>query len=265
MKIARNFLKIPQYNFSKVLGIYALAAIPMGILGWIIAPMLASEPGKPGLERLAVLTVGLMWQFLLVIVIIYREAGDLRIPTIRERLWLKTPRTNKNDEGRPSLWLILIPLLLLTAVYELGISGIIRDFWTSVIPSFTEPSGFALDSIFDTPEGRTQMVGNWGLLLLFVVNAVFNTVIGEELLFRGLLLPRMNGLFGKWDWVANGILFGLYHLHQPWSILSSAVSGCLFFALPTKRFYSSWLGIIAHSGQSIFFTFLLLGLVLGLS
>jgi membrane protease YdiL (CAAX protease family) len=265
MKIVNNSPKIPQYNLIKVLGICTLAAIPMGILGWIVAPMVAHEPGKPGLERLAVLTVGLMWQFLLVLVIIYREAGDLRLTTIKERLWLNAPRSNKNDKGRRKLWLLIIPLLLLTAIYELGISGIIRDFWTSIIPSFTEPSGFAFDSIFDTPEGRAQMVGNWGVLLLFVVNAVFNTVIGEELLFRGVLLPRMNGLFGKWDWVANGILFGLYHLHQPWSILSSAVSGCLFFALPTKRFYSSWLGIIAHSGQSIFFTILLLGLVLGLA
>ena len=36
---------------------------------------------------------------------------------------------------------------------------------------------------------------------------VFNTVLGEELLFRGLLLPRMNGVFGRRDWLANGVLF----------------------------------------------------------
>jgi membrane protease YdiL (CAAX protease family) len=40
------------------------------------------------------------------------------------------------------------------------------------------------------------------------VLAVFNTVLGEELLFRGLLLPRMNGVFGERDWLANGVLFG---------------------------------------------------------
>lgn len=50
-------------------------------------------------------------------------------------------------------------------------------------------------------------------LILFV----FNTALGEELLFRGLLLPRMRGAFGRWDWLANGVLFGVYHLHQPWS------------------------------------------------
>ena len=109
------------------------------------------------------------------------------------------------------------------------------------------------------------MVGAWGFLALFVVTAVFNTVIGEELLFRGVLLPRMNGVFGKWDWVANGVLFGIYHLHQPWGMLSSVLSGTIFEAFWTKHFRSAWFGIILHSGQSVFFTFLILGLVLGLA
>jgi membrane protease YdiL (CAAX protease family) len=49
---------------------------------------------------------------------------------------------------------------------------------------------------------------------------VFNTVLGEELLFRGFLLPRMNGAFGRGDWLANGVLFAAYHLHMPWSMLA---------------------------------------------
>lgn len=265
MKQNNISLTIPQYGLVKVLGTWAGAAIPMGILGWLVAPMLAAESDKPGLERLAVLTVGLVWQFVLVLVLIYREAGNLRWDTLKERLWLNVPRSPETGEGQHKLWLWVIPLVLLTAIYQLGISGIIKDFWTSAIPFFAEPSGFALDSLFETPEGRAQLVGNWGVLLLFVVNALFNTVIGEELLFRGVLLPRMNGLFGKWDWVVNGVLFGMYHLHQPWSILGSAVSGCVFYVFPTRRFCSSWLGIIAHSGQSVFFSFLILGLVLGLA
>jgi membrane protease YdiL (CAAX protease family) len=118
--------------------------------------------------------------------------------------------------------------------------------------------------VLNTPEGRAQLVGNWGVLLLFVVNAVFNTVLGEELVFRGLLLPRMAGAFGKWDWVMNGCLFGLYHLHQPWGILGSAVGGTLLYAGPSRYFRSSWFGIVPHSAQSIYFTILILGLVLGL-
>ena len=36
-------------------------------------------------------------------------------------------------------------------------------------------------------------------------------------------------------------------------------------ALPTKRYRCAWFGIIAHSGQSVYFLVLILGLVLGLA
>jgi len=66
--------------------------------------------------------------------------------------------------------------------------------------------------------GQTFLSGNWGWFGIIVVLQVFNTVLGAELLFRGLLLPRMNGRFGRWDWLANGVLFAVYHLHVPWVI-----------------------------------------------
>lgn len=68
-----------------------------------------------------------------------------------------------------------------------------------------------------------------------------------------------------WDWVANGILFGFYHWHQPWMWVSAAIQGVFLLALPSRRFRSAWFGIIAHSGQSLYIGFLVLGLVLGLA
>jgi hypothetical protein len=45
---------------------------------------------------------------------------------------------------------------------------------------------------------------------------VGNYLWGEEYLFRSVLLPKMNGVFGKWDWVANGVLFELKHVYTRW-------------------------------------------------
>jgi uncharacterized protein len=94
------------------------------------------------------------------------------------------------------------------------------------------------------------------------VFVVFNTVLGEELLFRGLLLPRMRAAFGRRDWVANGVLFTLYHLHQPWSMPATLVEGIFFEAYPARRFQSAWMGIIVHSVQSVFVIAAVLALVL---
>ena len=95
--------------------------------------------------------------------------------------------------------------------------------------------------------------------------AVFNTFLGEEFLFRGVLLPRMEGVFGRWSWVANGLLFALYHVHQPWGIAETAIGGTLFLAYPSWRLGSTWMGIIVHSAQSVVIAFLILGVVLGLA
>lgn len=255
--------EIPQYSLAKTLGVWALAAVPMGMLGWVVAPALAADPSKPGFERLAVLTVGLIWQFALVLYLVRKEAGSLGWSIIKDRLWLGSPRSPRTGKPARRLWWWLVPLIVITAIYQMKLGGYVGSAWTSLFPFLAEPPGWSLGALLDSPEGRAQMEGAWGVLALFFVSAVFNTVVGEELLFRGLLLPRMNKAFGKWDWVANGMLFGLYHLHQPWGMLS--LGGLLFFALPARYFRCAWFGIVAHSGQSVFFLFLMLGLVLGLA
>jgi membrane protease YdiL (CAAX protease family) len=256
---------IPQYNLGKILLVWAAAAVPMGLLGWVVAPALAHVTQTPVIVRLSVLTVGLVWQFLLVMMLLYQETGTLRWSTIRQRLWLTTPRSPHSGKPRGRFWWWLVPLILLTAIYEAQISGRVDHLWVSLFPFFAQPQGFDLSTTLATPEVRAQLAGAWNVWGVFVLSALFNTFLGEELLFRGFLLPRMAGVFGKGDWVINGLLFGLYHLHQPWGILNSAIHGVVFFALPSRSFRSAWFGIIAHSGQSVLLTFLILGLVLKLA
>lgn len=252
---------LPQYSLRQILLIWAAAAIPMGILGWVVAPALTHISQTPALIRLAVLTVGLIWQFVLVMILLYREAGNLRLSTIRSRLWLTTPRSPRTGTPSARLWWWLVPLILLTAIYELQISGSVNHLWVSVFPFLAAPSGFDLSTILATPQAQAQLAGAWNVWGLFVLSALFNTFLGEELLFRGFLLPRMAGVFGKGDWVMNGLLFGLYHLHQPSGILDSAIAG-IVFAFPSRRFRSAWFGIVAHSGQSVYLALLILALVL---
>ena len=95
--------------------------------------------------------------------------------------------------------------------------------------------------------------GAWGWFAVIVALAVFNTLLGEELLFRGVLLPRMRGVFGKRDWVANGAIFALYHLHMPWAILPTFVDGIFLDAYPSRRFQAARAGgqkvrLVGHGG-----------------
>jgi len=248
-----------QYTLWQVLGIWLVAGTPMGLLGWVAYP--AMSAGLPaldaGLLRIKLFTVGLIWQFMLAMLILYREEGDIRLSTIRRRFWLNHPVSARNGKTKKALWWWIIPLFLLATFVNILRPSIV-DLWGKIAPFLAEPPGYDLSALF-TPELRAQMVGNWGLLGLFFVFALFNGVLGEEFLTRGVLLPKMQGTFGKWDWVANGVLFGCYHLHQPWGILDSIITGWIM-AFSGKRLHSNWFPIILHSAEGVFFLFLIYGI-----
>ena len=258
-----------QYSLAKILGIWALAAVPMVILSWIVFPALSpdfnSDPLGAGVTRIVLLMVGLIWLFILSMIIVRQEEGDLRWATVKRRLRFNTPRDPKTGETRRRLWLWVILFLIATVVWELALTSYVDGLWVSIFPFFAEPPGYSMAAVFESQEILNRLVGAWWFLALFVVQAIFNTILGEEFLFRGVLLPKMEGVFGKWSWVANGVLFGFYHVHQPWGIVGSVISGVFLYAFPSWRFRSTWMGIIVHSAQSVYFVFLILGVVLGLA
>jgi membrane protease YdiL (CAAX protease family) len=257
-----------QYSLAKILGIWALAAVPMGILGWIVFPLLApdfgSDPLGFGVTRLVLLTLGLVWLFVLSMIIVHREEGDLRWATVKRRLRLNTPRDPATGRPRARLWLWVVPFLIAVVVVELVLNTPLENAWVSLFPFLAEPQGYGGDAIFGLQEVLARLEGAWWFFALFVINAAFNTILGEEFLFRGVLLPKMEGVFGRFSWVANGVLFGLYHVHQPWGIPNSVITG-LLYTYPAYRYRSTWMAIILHSAQSVYFGFLVLGVVLGLA
>jgi membrane protease YdiL (CAAX protease family) len=257
-----------QYSLAKILGIWALAAAPMGILSWIVSPLLTpdfeSDPLEFGVTRIVLLTLGLVWLFVLSMIIVRREEGNLRWATVKQRLRLNTPLDPTTGQPRQRLWLWVVPFLVGVAVVELVLNTPLENAWVSVFPFLAEPEGFSFDAILGSQEVLQRLVGAWWFFALFVIFSVFNTVLGEEFLFRGVLLPRMEGVFGRWSWVANNVLFGLYHVHVPWVIPNAVLTG-LLYTYPAYRYRSTWMSIIVHSAQSVYIGFLVLGVVLGLA
>jgi membrane protease YdiL (CAAX protease family) len=213
----------------------------------------------------ALLTLGLIWLFVLSMIVVRQEEGNLGWATAKRRLRLVTPRNPRTGERRHRLWLWVVPAIVGIALLDAVLASTIDDLWVSILPFFAEPPGYSFGPVLESPEILERLVGAWWFFALFVVFAVFNTFLGEELLFRGVLLPKMEGAFGRWSWVANGVLFGLFHLHQPWGIPTATIGGVLCESLPAWRFRSTWMSIIVHSAQSVFFMFLVLGIVLGLA
>lgn len=244
---------IPQYRLGGVLTVWAAAALPMAGLAWLVAPQVADRLTGPGYvpmvkALLMCLTGGLIWQFVLVLLLVGREQGTLRWSVLREALWLRSPRSPRSGRVGGRVWLVLVPLVIAFALEGL-------------LPSPPVPENRNLNLFLESATGQEFLEGAWGWFSLLVVLWVFNTVLGEELLFRGFLLPRMNGTFGRGDWVANGLLFAAYHLHTPWRIPATLLD-MFILAYPTKRYRSAWIGIAVHSSQSVVFGVLVLTIVL---
>jgi membrane protease YdiL (CAAX protease family) len=244
-----RYAAVRQYSLGQILAVWAAAAIPMGLLAWVVAPWLRDQLGgdEPLAQALLIcLTAGLIWQFVLVLILARRELGGLQWPRVRDALWLRAPRDPKTGRVGGRVWWWVLPFIVLSALEA-----------ALVIPG---PSVRDLGDFVDSDSGEDFFSGAWGWFAVVVVFAVFNTVLGEELLFRGLLLPRMQGVFGRGDWVANGVLFAVYHLHTPWVIPTTLVD-IFALAYPSRRFQSAWMGIIVHSVQSVVVIIVVLGLV----
>lgn len=244
-------VRIPQYTLRGVLGTWAAAAFPMAALAWLFAPWLAHTlDGPTALPRALILalTAGLIWQFVLVLILVHHEQGSLRWSIVKDALWLHAPRHPGTGRRWGWAWLLLIPLILALAAEE-------------ALPKLPMPSSRDMGLFLESEAGQTLLSGNWGLLAAILAMGIFNTVLGEELLFRGLLLPRMQGVFGRWDWVGNGFLFAAYHLHVPWAIPQALVD-TFILAYPSRRYRSALIGILVHSAQTIVIAVLVLTLVL---
>jgi membrane protease YdiL (CAAX protease family) len=244
-------VEIPTWRRTTVLQVWAAAALPMAILSWVVAPLLAHRlSGPTALPRALVLCLGagLVWQFLLVLVVVRREQGTLRWPVVKRALWLNGPVRPRTGKPSNKLWWMVLPLMLLLTLEEF-------------LPALPTPVSRDLSAFFGSDIGQHWMSGNWIWLGILMVQFVFNTALGEELPFRGLLLPRM-GAFGRADWVANGLLFACYHLHEPWVIPQTLLVDTFAEALPARRYRSSLIGIAVHSGQTVFFFVIALMLVL---
>jgi membrane protease YdiL (CAAX protease family) len=248
-----RYAGIKQYSLARILAVWAAAALPMGILAWIVAPAIKDSFSGAGIipmfkALILLLTAGLLWQCVLVAGLVWHEQRTFRWSVLRNVLWLRSPRSPSTGRVGGRLWLLLIPLTLL---FALG----------GFVPTFSTPKNRDLATFIGTDAGKHFMHGNWGwytaIFLLFIVN-----IVAEELLFRGVLLPRMKGVFGRRDWLANAILFTGYHLHEPWLMPGTLVCDTFAYVYPSRRYQSTWIGIIVHGAQTLFFGVLLLALVL---
>jgi membrane protease YdiL (CAAX protease family) len=102
---------------------------------------------------------------------------------------------------------------------------------------------------------------NWGVVILFIVVLFFN-IAGEELWWRGYILPRQEKTHGRWTWLIHGLLWLFWHVaFYPWQIFA-LLPICLALPYIAQRRQNTWVALIIHL-QNGFVLILILAMVLG--
>lgn len=78
-----------QYSVRKFLGFLALVALPMAFFRFVLLPILVPiVPFHPGILYWILMIVGMIWQFVLSVIILKRELGDISWEKLKKRLWM---------------------------------------------------------------------------------------------------------------------------------------------------------------------------------
>ena len=110
------------------------------------------------------------------------------------------------------------------------------------LPSFLHPAQSSSLQAYDKAVGG--LTGNWWpFLALFGV--LFFNIIGEELWWRGVVLPRQELAFGRWTWVIHGLMWNVFHVFKWWDLLP-LLPITLGLSYTAYRFKNTTPGIVIH-------------------
>jgi membrane protease YdiL (CAAX protease family) len=156
-------------------------------------------------------------------VMAWRELPEPSVGALKKRL-----RLHSMDRG-DVIWVIGGLLAIATA------SALILTLARYINPSF-RPAPWFLQR---APGLHAWVFAAW--IPLFVSN-----ILGEELCWRGYVLPRQEGRFGRAAWLPNGILWCLFHWSFGWQIMLMLLPITLLLPWIVQRRRNTWAGIIIH-------------------
>lgn len=91
------------------------------------------------------------------------------------------------------------------------------------------------------------ITGKYWLLLIWLPYWILN-ILGEEFIWRGVMMPRQELAFGKYTWLIHGFGWGLFHIAFGWHLLITLVPILFIQSYVVQQTKNSWNGVIIHGG-----------------
>ena len=86
--------------------------------------------------------------------------------------------------------------------------------------------------------------GNYFIAIFSILFLILN-VYGEELFWRGYMMPRLEKEYGKNAWKVNGILWALFHI-PVFYVMPAIAPGAILLVYLVQKQKNTNIGVIGH-------------------
>jgi membrane protease YdiL (CAAX protease family) len=179
---------------------------------------------------------------------------------------LRLPLPGHPDWPTRRAWAVFVA----AAVGVLLVEGLLEPVAGVLVSTLSLPIPVVLPALFDprvalavppTEFMGVSLVGAWWVAAVWSVAFVVN-IGGEELLWRGYVLPRQEAALGRWAWLANGLLWVVaVHAFMWWNLVGLLPTG-LVTPFLAQRYGTTWAGVVVHGlGNALWLVLLVVGVL----
>lgn len=222
---------------------FGIPALLMTASFYLFRPWLVNHGVPPLQAFLAAHTVPTALLFAAALVAFHRVEG-------RPLSWSELGRRFRFPRLRRRDILLSVVIFLALMVGYGAMSGVSRYLVAAglmplpaAVPAMVDPRVTLTPALLSSIAGE-PIQGAWAVAALYLVMLFFN-IAGEELWWRGVILPRQELVHGRYTWIVHGLLWTLFHIFKWWDLIG-LLPVCLITAYSAQRLKNNWPGTIAH-------------------
>ncbi|MCP4146238.1 MAG: CPBP family intramembrane metalloprotease [bacterium] len=195
---------------------------------WVLIPFLSRQTG---LETIVfwfiVAGLGMFLPMLILAYFILKNEGA----KIDRNTWKNRLRFKKMNKG-DWLW-------SLGSVVVIGfLSFVIMQTLEAMLGKVeSQPPFMAFEPL--TPD-------RYWILLVWLPYWILN-IMGEEILWRGVILPGQELVFKKKTWIIHGLCWGIFHIAFGMQLLITLLPLLFIQTYVVQRRQNSWIGVVIHA------------------
>ena len=151
----------------------------------------------------------------------------------KQRDWwsvrLRFRKMNKGD------WMWSVSALIIIGILSFAVSKLLEIY----AGKFDHQPPFM--SFEPLTPGRYWILAAW--LPFWLLN-----IMGEEIIWRGVMLPRQELVFGRFTWLFHGTGWALFHIAFGWQLLFTLLPILYIQSYVVQKRSNSWTGVVIHAG-----------------